>query len=169
MLKSRHLPSHRVCVAGALRLYYTIATNSSTDSPWEGFYLWTWEGIEVNLGIVCASAPCLKSLVARIVPRIFTSQYDDAGFWQSGGSNSAPAGPHRQVGAGQNGCGGVGGGAFGRQRKGSESGYILRSTTSIGRDGKRIKDQGESQDSLTDDRQIMIVTSFDCQTADDAV
>jgi hypothetical protein len=168
MLKSRRLLSHRVCVAGALRLYYTIATNSSTDSPWEGFYLWTWEGIEVNLGIVCASAPCLKSLVARVVPRIFTSQYDSAGIWQSGGSNSATAGPHRQLGTGQN-RGGCGGGAFGRQRKDSEDGYILGSTTMIGRDGEGLKDRGESQDSLTDDRQIMVVTSFDCKTADYAV
>jgi hypothetical protein len=167
MLKSRRLPSYRVCVAGALRLYYTIATNSSTDSPWEGFYLWTLEGIEVNLGIVCASAPCLKSLVARIVPRVFTSKYDASTFWQSGGSSSVPAGPHRQRGASQNGS--DGGVAFGRQRKGSESGYILGSTTIIGWDGKRVKDHGESQDSLTDNRQIMVVTSFDCKTADDAV
>jgi hypothetical protein len=73
------------------------------------------------------------------------------------------------VGAGQKGGGGGGGGTFGVQRKGSESGYMLRSTTIIGRDGKRVKDQGESQDSLTEDRQIVVVTSFDCKTADDVV
>jgi hypothetical protein len=72
------------------------------------------------------------------------------------------------MGAGQNGGGGGSGGAFGRQNKGSESGYILRSTTVIGRDGKRTKGGGESQDSLTNDREIMVVTSFDCKTAENA-
>jgi hypothetical protein len=65
--------SNRVCVAGALRLYYSILTDKSPDTSWEGFYLWTWESIEINLGIVCASAPCLKSLITRIVPKLFSS------------------------------------------------------------------------------------------------
>jgi hypothetical protein len=29
--------------------------------------------VEVNLGIVCASAPCLKSLITRVVPKLFGS------------------------------------------------------------------------------------------------
>ncbi len=61
-------------MAGALRLYYSIITQKSNDTPWEGFNLWTWESVEINLGIVCASAPCLKSLVTRIIPKIFPSQ-----------------------------------------------------------------------------------------------
>ncbi|KUJ08697.1 uncharacterized protein LY89DRAFT_741544 [Mollisia scopiformis] len=62
-----------VCVAGALRLYYSILTQKSTDTPWEGFNLWTWESIEINLGIVCSSAPCLKALITKMIPRMFGS------------------------------------------------------------------------------------------------
>jgi len=58
---------------------------------------------------------------------------------------------------------------FSMQRKGFERGYILRSTTLIRSDGTRVKNQGESQDSLTEDRHIVVVTSFDCKTADDVV
>ncbi len=71
VLPLRRNPS--VCVAGALRLYYSIITERSPDTTWEGFYLWIWEAIEINGGIVCASAPCLKSLISRILPRIFPS------------------------------------------------------------------------------------------------
>lgn len=63
----------RVCVAGALRLYFSITNEKSNDATYDGFNLWTWESIEVNLGIVCASAPCLKALVARVLPRLMPS------------------------------------------------------------------------------------------------
>ncbi|KFY79925.1 hypothetical protein V499_01183 [Pseudogymnoascus sp. VKM F-103] len=61
-----------VCVAGGIRLYYTIATQTSDDSTWVGYYMYTWEAIEVNLGIVCASAPPLKALTQRILQKHFS-------------------------------------------------------------------------------------------------
>lgn len=68
-----NLPPHRVCLAGVLRLYYSITTDVSHDSTWEGTYLWTWETAELDLGIICASLPSLKKLITRIMPKIFGS------------------------------------------------------------------------------------------------
>lgn len=59
-----------VCISGALRLYYTITTHRSSDPTWLGFYLWTWESVEINLGIVCASAPCLKAFFVKVFPKL---------------------------------------------------------------------------------------------------
>lgn len=39
------------------------------DSSWHGIPTAYWSAIEVNLGIVCASTPALKPLVARVIPR----------------------------------------------------------------------------------------------------
>lgn len=36
-----------------------------------GYYMYTWEAIEVNLGIICASAPPLKALTQRILQKHF--------------------------------------------------------------------------------------------------
>ncbi|KFZ25164.1 hypothetical protein V502_00358 [Pseudogymnoascus sp. VKM F-4520 (FW-2644)] len=65
-----------VCVAGGLRLYYTIATQTSDDSPWMGFHMYTWEATEVNLGIVCASVPPLKALIRHIILKPTPSRTD---------------------------------------------------------------------------------------------
>ncbi|PQM43874.1 hypothetical protein VE01_10770 [Pseudogymnoascus verrucosus] len=65
-----------VCVSGGLRLYYTILTQTSDDSPWIGFAMYTWEATEVNLGIVCASAPPLKALIRHIIPNLRLSRTD---------------------------------------------------------------------------------------------
>ena len=68
-----NITPHRVCLAGVLRLYYSITTDVSNDSTWEGISLWTWETAELDLGIICASLPSLKKLITRIMPKIFGS------------------------------------------------------------------------------------------------
>lgn len=35
-----------------------------------GFDLWTWEALEINLGIICACVPTIKPLIIRIFPSI---------------------------------------------------------------------------------------------------
>lgn len=110
----------------------------------------------MNLGIVCASAPCLKSLVGRLIPTLFSNPSASDGFWRSDGSNSAPAGAHQQLSVGRN----DDNGKFGVHRIDSEGGYILSSIRTIGRDGKRGSEQGDSQSNLTDDQQILVVKSF---------
>jgi hypothetical protein len=123
-----------VCVAGALRLYYSIITDKSSDTPWEGFYLWTWESVEVNLGIVCASAPCLKSLITRIVPKLFSSH--PSNDFQS---LSLPASHARDDRTDR----------FGAERRDAGKGFVM-TTITAGRSGKIGGGRSESQDDLTD-------------------
>lgn len=124
-----------------MRLYYSIETDTSVDTPWEGYYLTTWESLEINLGIVCASAPYLKALLTRLVPRLFTS-----------GTASASAGapyPERQkkIGAGS-----------GYWRRNEEGGYVLESVERIG-EGR--SGDGESQSDLTDMHEHVLVAKVD--------
>jgi hypothetical protein len=116
-----------------LRLYYSIITDKSPDTPWEGFYLWTWESIEVNLGIVCASAPCLKSMISRILPKFFSSQASSSDFQ----SLEVASRLRERKGVGM---GGIGGMDKGR-------GFVM-TTVTAGRGGRRVG-EGESQDDLT--------------------
>jgi len=58
--------------AGAVRLYYSILTAQSADYTWMGYYLWTWEAIEINLGIICACIPGIKPLIVRILPSLLS-------------------------------------------------------------------------------------------------
>jgi hypothetical protein len=124
---------NRVCVAGALRLYYSIITDKSPDTPWEGFYLWTWESIETNLGIVCASAPCLKSLVTRLVPKLFSSHPSNDFPSLSITGNPRDERTDRF--------------AIGRGNAGK--GFVMTNITA-GRSGKKVGGRSESQDDLTD-------------------
>ncbi|CAJ2504667.1 Uu.00g120610.m01.CDS01 [Anthostomella pinea] len=53
-----------VVVAGCLRTYWIHYVEFETyDVTWEGFYLWIWGTVEVNLGVICGCAPVLKPLV----------------------------------------------------------------------------------------------------------
>jgi hypothetical protein len=94
----------------------------------------------VNLGIVCASAPCLKALIARFIPVLWSSR---------SGSTPAAASSQYQRNARRH----AEGGAFGMRVKDPEAGYILGSMATVetrGRDGKRMRDRSDSQDDLTD-------------------
>lgn len=54
-----------VCIFGTLRLIYSITTDSSSDYTWQAFYLWLFAALELDLAIICASAPALKMFVIR--------------------------------------------------------------------------------------------------------
>jgi hypothetical protein len=64
-----------VNIAGGLRLYYSVVVNDSKDGTWSGFQLWTWEAVEVDLGIACACAPALKPLLLRWFPKLMHSVF----------------------------------------------------------------------------------------------
>jgi hypothetical protein len=110
-----------------MRLYYSIVTEKSNDSTWEGFGLWSWESIEVNLGIVCASAPCLKALMARLAPKFMASH--------SASSMSHAHAPHYQMNA--------------RRNIGNQLDCFLESLGETRRAESRVRGSGESQDGLT--------------------
>lgn len=62
-----------VCIAGGLRVYYSVVVNNSLDGTWIGVSLWSWEVVEVNLGIACACVPALKPLCLRWFPKFISS------------------------------------------------------------------------------------------------
>ena len=38
------------------------------DMTWNGFYVWLWLTVEINLAIMCISIPPLRPLVRRVAP-----------------------------------------------------------------------------------------------------
>ena len=56
------------CIAGLVRVYYTARVARSYDVGWEGYGEGMASILELNLGIICASAPALKPLVKRYWP-----------------------------------------------------------------------------------------------------
>ncbi|KAE8446570.1 hypothetical protein EG329_011902 [Mollisiaceae sp. DMI_Dod_QoI] len=55
-----------VCLAGAVRAYYVdVLCNKTFDTTWEGFILWIFVALEVDVALICASAPVLKPLFKR--------------------------------------------------------------------------------------------------------
>ncbi|KAI0014830.1 hypothetical protein F4780DRAFT_154397 [Xylariomycetidae sp. FL0641] len=53
-----------VVVAGCMRTYWVHYVEYETyDVTWEGFNLWIWAAVEVNLGVICGSVPVLKPLL----------------------------------------------------------------------------------------------------------
>jgi hypothetical protein len=52
-----------VCVSSIIRVTATFTTVRETyDVTWSGYLVWMWIGIEVDVGIICASVPACKSL-----------------------------------------------------------------------------------------------------------
>jgi hypothetical protein len=119
-----------------VRLYYSISVNLSNDSTWEGFDLWTWETVELDLGIVCASFPSLKALVTRMLPKLLgSSKRDENGVTTIGGH------PRRER--------GTGGALQGLSTNGVGE-YGLDEVTYAGRNGRGGLSGGrESQEGLT--------------------
>ncbi|CAG9977908.1 unnamed protein product [Clonostachys byssicola] len=55
-----------VIIAGCMRTYWVIQVVDETyDVTWDGFRMWTWTAIEVNLGVICGCVPTLRPLFKR--------------------------------------------------------------------------------------------------------
>lgn len=59
------------CVAGIVRIIYTLSVVKFMDTTWQAEPLWLVNSIELDLGIICTSAPSLKPLVSRYFPKAF--------------------------------------------------------------------------------------------------
>lgn len=60
-----------VCVAGIVRIYYLIETLLQTyDVTWEGYTVWLWTSVEIQLGIITTSVPPLRPLIRLYFPNI---------------------------------------------------------------------------------------------------
>jgi len=69
-----------VIIAGIMRNYWVHHVVYQTyDVTWEGFDLWIWTAVEVNLGVICGCVPSLKVLVWPSKSRKTTYLTPDSG------------------------------------------------------------------------------------------
>ncbi|KAF7941159.1 hypothetical protein BELL_0186g00100 [Botrytis elliptica] len=59
-----------VCVAGAVRTYYTYLELVSSDVTWDTYYVWISSTVELYVGIIGASVPATKPFFTRYIPFI---------------------------------------------------------------------------------------------------
>ncbi|TGO85274.1 hypothetical protein BPOR_0413g00010 [Botrytis porri] len=59
-----------VCVAGAVRTYYTYAELVSSDMTWDTYHVWISSTVELYVGIIGASVPATKPFFTRYIPFI---------------------------------------------------------------------------------------------------
>jgi hypothetical protein len=75
-------------IASGVRLYVIKEFINSTENLYDGSRITMWSFIEINLGMICASAPAMKPLFKFKRRRIW---YD---FWNSG-AESGPSSPSK--------------------------------------------------------------------------
>jgi len=75
--KANTLPSG--CIVSILRLQSLVGISNSTDPTYENPPAATWSSVEVNVGIICSSLPCLRPLLVRSFPHIFSSGHGTGG------------------------------------------------------------------------------------------
>lgn len=69
-----------VVVAGSMRLYWVAeVVNNTYDVTWDGFTMWIWTAVEVNLGVICGCIPTLRPLF----------KYFQAGIRRASGGNNS--------------------------------------------------------------------------------
>ena len=56
-----------------LRLQSLVAISNSEDQTYDNAPAATWSSVEINVGIICSCLPCLRPLVARFPPAVFSS------------------------------------------------------------------------------------------------
>ncbi|KAK2730127.1 integral membrane protein [Colletotrichum kahawae] len=62
-----------VCITSIIRLRSLYEISISPDTSRDGVHIATWSGIEINVAIICASAPALKPLIAKAFPKLLAS------------------------------------------------------------------------------------------------
>lgn len=62
-----------VCVAGVLRLIYLDWYFTRIDLFWDAALTTSVGIVEVNIGVVCGCLPCMKPLLIRVLPSLFSS------------------------------------------------------------------------------------------------
>ncbi|KAK6581032.1 hypothetical protein PZA11_006520 [Diplocarpon coronariae] len=72
-----------VVVAAIARLIEIHKLNKSDDFAWEGVNIISWTSIEVNTGLLCASAPCIKPLLKKTFPSLTTIPGPSPSFLQT--------------------------------------------------------------------------------------
>jgi len=81
MLKTLHIPRKQkysllavfavggfVCIVAILRLHAVYVISSSSDPTYGNVAAAYWSSIELNTGIICASLPTIRPIIAKIFP-----------------------------------------------------------------------------------------------------
>ncbi|KAK7906159.1 hypothetical protein LTR67_000885 [Exophiala xenobiotica] len=62
-----------VCIVAILRLHAIYVISKSSDPTYDNVAAAYWSSIELNTGIICASMPTIRPIIARIFPTCFGS------------------------------------------------------------------------------------------------
>ncbi|KAK7191614.1 hypothetical protein DPSP01_004781 [Paraphaeosphaeria sporulosa] len=62
-----------VCVAGVFRMIYLQRYFTNSDLLWDAALTTSLGIVEVNIGIVCGCLPCVKPVLAKLLPSLFGS------------------------------------------------------------------------------------------------
>lgn len=62
-----------VCLTSVLRLKSLYSISWSTDITWDNGGAAMWSSLEVNVGIICASLPTLRTTISRFFPKLFST------------------------------------------------------------------------------------------------
>ncbi|KAK1777589.1 hypothetical protein QBC45DRAFT_184035 [Copromyces sp. CBS 386.78] len=130
-----------------------IAGSPDEEQSVMGVSIAIWSCIEVNIAIMCASAPALKPLVIKVFPRMLLSDIYAktkgayyASKYKLGGGGSGKHGGHGDGGGGKSVGGGGGGGGSQSEQSGNRSrirtGTHTRSAHSIGGSAMRSGNHG---------------------------
>ena len=81
-----------VVVAGCFRIYWMWQVVTETYAvTWDGFDLWIWTAVEVNLGVICACTPFLKPLLGGVMDRAGSRKGSKSSRKNSGQNSSGKA------------------------------------------------------------------------------
>ncbi|KAH6675008.1 hypothetical protein B0J14DRAFT_653183 [Halenospora varia] len=62
------------CLVSILRLHSLYVLSRSKDLTWDNTETGMWSNIEVNIGIICASAQTIRPIITRLFPRLFLAR-----------------------------------------------------------------------------------------------
>ncbi|RHZ62348.1 hypothetical protein CDV55_105770 [Aspergillus turcosus] len=86
-----------VNVAGSVRTVYVWKSMvASYDTTWLGWPILIAASVEINMGLICASAPALRPLIGFFLPRLLqTSRNDASGTGRKGNKLFSSTGPSK--------------------------------------------------------------------------
>ncbi|EER27805.1 hypothetical protein CPC735_031410 [Coccidioides posadasii C735 delta SOWgp] len=86
------------CAAAAIKVYYSYkAVLLTYDVTWEGYGVWLWSDVEINLAVISPSVPILRPLAQRYFPRLgFRSMPQSSDRTPNRSSFKAPRAIYRQ-------------------------------------------------------------------------
>ncbi|GBF60139.1 hypothetical protein TMEN_2543 [Trichophyton mentagrophytes] len=81
------------CVAGCVKSWYMYRTLVGTyDVTWEGYNVWVWTDLEINLAVICTSIPVLRPFAQKYFPKLgFKSSNAGSRYGNRWGSSSNPS------------------------------------------------------------------------------